>query len=214
MMRRLVRGAIVVAAGVWTSASAAPPQPSENSPLRHELLDRRSRDQEARRAVAAYFAEHKGADPEASKAADVPAFQKLREVDRGNTTRMKAIIDRHGWPGKTLVGEEGAFSAWLLVQHADHDCAFQKKCLVLLTEAAKRGEASAAHMAYLTDRVRMGEKRPQVYGTQFEVVAGKLQPYPVEDEANLEQRRREIGLPPMAEYRKMLERTYNMTPNR
>lgn len=46
------------------------------------------------------------------------------DIDKQNTARMKEIIRQHGWPGRTLVGEEAAQGAWLLVQHADHDVEF------------------------------------------------------------------------------------------
>ena len=35
-----------------------------------------------------------------------------------------------------------------------------------------------------------------------------MEPYPIEDEANVDQRRKEVGLPPLAEYRKMIEGLY------
>jgi hypothetical protein len=95
-----------------------------------------------------------------------------------------------------------------LVQHADQDRAFQKRCLKLLAEAVKKGEASPEHLAYLTDRVRVADKEKQVYGTQFHEVDGKMEPYPIEDEANVDGRRKEVGLPPLAEYRKMIEELY------
>ena len=37
---------------------------------------------------------------------------------------------------------------------------------------------------------------------------GKMDPRPIEDEANVEQRRAEVGLVPLAEYRKQLEQIY------
>jgi hypothetical protein len=68
----------------------------------------------------------------------------------------------------------------------------------------KKGEIPAQQMAYLTDRVRVAEKQKQVYGTQFE----DLEPFPIEDEANVDKRRQQVGLPPLAEYRKSIEAMY------
>jgi hypothetical protein len=62
------------------------------------------------------------------------------------------------------------------------------------------GEATGAQLAYLTDRLRVADKRKQVYGTQLVVVGGKFEPAPIEDEASVDRRRREAGLPPLAEY--------------
>lgn len=135
------------------------------------------------------------------------------ETDRYNTATMKRIIDEHGWPSKTLVGEAGAHDAWLLVQHADGDRAFQKRCLVLIERAAKRGEASKIDMAYLTDRVRVAENKAQVYGTQFrQTPTGGMIVHVIEDEANVDARRKSVGLPPLADYKRALEKVYGVGP--
>jgi hypothetical protein len=171
--------------------------------LRKELLRRTKEDQDARREFIEWMKGQTKVDPEA------PLLRKLREVDRRNMTRMKEIVDRHGWPGKSLVGADGAHAAWLLVQHADHDRPFQKRCLALLGEAVKKGEATTEDLAYLTDRVRVGEGQKQVYGTQLRTVDGKQIPAPIEDEANVDRRRKEVGLSPLAEYLQMAEKLYN-----
>lgn len=49
--------------------------------------------------------------------------------------------------------EVGAHAAWLIAQHADRRPAFQRRCLKLLTHAVASGEASAAGLTHLTDRV-------------------------------------------------------------
>ena len=117
---------------------------------------------------------------------------------------MKTVIERHGWPGKSMVGSDGAQAAFLLVQHADAEPAFQKRCLELLAKAVKQGEATGDQLAYLTDRVLVAEGKPQRYGTQFYTVGGKLAPRPIEDEANVDARRKEVGLPTMAEYERQM----------
>jgi hypothetical protein len=168
-------------------------QPKRDEALRRELLKMVKEDQDARMAIV------KTPSP------DEDALRKITDIDRKNTARMKEIIDKHGWPGKSLVSDDGAHSAWLLVQHADKDREFQKRCLTLLERAVKAREASAADLAYLTDRVRVGENKKQVYGTQFRLVAGKWQPFPIKDEENVDERRKEVGLSTLAEYRKTIE---------
>jgi len=160
--------------------------------LRKELLALRDEDQAAREAaIKAGFK-------------DTAAMERMKAIDTKSTTRMKEVIAKHGWPGKSLVGEDGANTAWLLVQHADADPAFQKQCLALLEKAYKAGEASERDYAYLFDRVAVAEGKPQRYGTQFK--DGK--PQPIEDEANVDARRKAIGLGTMAEYAKDMERMY------
>jgi hypothetical protein len=122
---------------------------------------------------------------------------------------MKAIIDQHGWPGKRLVGTDGAHAAWLLIQHATGDLELMKRCLERMERAAAAGDASRMDLAYLSDRVRTLEGRPQVFGTQFrEDSEGRVQPFPIEDEERVDERRKSVGLSTLAEYEQQLLHAY------
>jgi hypothetical protein len=138
-------------------------------------------------------------------------FEKLAgevsKVDADNAKWLSGVVDKDGWPTVTQVGKEAAGTAWLLVQHADADPKFQRKCLDLMTKLPK-GEADTKDVAYLTDRVLLAEGKKQVYGTQFHSPKGKWEPRPLEDEANVDKKRAEVGLPPLAEYVKQLESVY------
>ncbi|GAB3088749.1 DUF6624 domain-containing protein [Micromonospora schwarzwaldensis] len=156
--------------------------------LATELIERMERDQRARAEAAR------------RTAGDAP-WALVREVDLDNTAWLSQIVDRQGWPRRSRVGKEAATAAWLLAQHADHDPDFQRRCLRLLAQTVDDGEAEPSHLAYLTDRVRRAEGRPQRYGTQFWYgPAGPLQPQPIEDLQRLDERRRSVGLGPFAEY--------------
>jgi len=120
--------------------------------------------------------------------------------DRERAERLAEIVNEHGWPGYSLVGEEGATAAWAIAQHADHDVAFQEEMLELMTAAVADGEADASQLAFLTDRVATNRDRPQVYGSQIRCVDGEAVPIPIEDEANVDERRAEVGLGSLAEY--------------
>ncbi|MFI6396196.1 DUF6624 domain-containing protein [Nonomuraea sp. NPDC050540] len=99
-----------------------------------------------------------------------------------------------------MVGDDGGSAAWLFAQHADHDVAFQRRCLDLLRKAVAAGQAELSQVAYLTDRVRVADGRPQLYGTQYHEPDGRLQPRPIEDLDRLDERRAEMGLGPHAAY--------------
>ena len=147
--------------------------------LRAELRRRVAADQEARRAL----------DSEAMAAADAANLPWLRQ-----------LITDVGWPGKSLVGEDGAKDAWLLAQHADRDPAFQRRCLDLLTAAVEGGEAGAVDQAYLTDRVLLHEGQPQEYGTQAIGRDGRFVARNLRDPGHVDERRAAVGLGPLAEY--------------
>jgi hypothetical protein len=131
----------------------------------------------------------------------------VQRIDKENTEELRAIVKRFGWPGRSLVGQRGANAAWMVVQHADHDRAFQKHCLKLM-EAAPDGEVAKEDIAFLTDRVLLADGKKQRYGTQFKQVGGRFVPQPLEDEANVDERRKKVGLPPLAEYAKQLSDLY------
>ncbi|WP_369809829.1 DUF6624 domain-containing protein [Parafrankia sp. EUN1f] len=116
---------------------------------------------------------------------------------------MRAVIAEHGWLGEALVGPVGASDAWLIAQHADHDPEFQAECLELLRAAAAAGDASTAHLAYLTDRVLCARDEPQIYGTRFwrgPHGTDALSPRPIADPEHLDARRAAAGLEPFATY--------------
>lgn len=192
--------------------------------LRSELLRRRDIDQEARVALIQWEKEHgpvpsrKSTNPQEAKAEfeillnSMPLEyrkldERLNEIDVENTAWMKAVIKEHGWPTADMVGKDGAAAAWLLVQHADGDTAFQRQCLDSMTQLPK-DSVSQQDLAYLTDRVLLAEGKKQLYGTQFTKLDGKLTLYLVDDEAQLDSRRSAMGLPPMAEQLKMLKDLY------
>jgi hypothetical protein len=171
--------------------------------LREELLRMAAADQDARTRLDCHPRPSKGVSEQ-----ELAAAEHLRAVDAANTARMKTIIATRGWPGRRLVGDDGAQAAWLLVQHADHDPAFQRTCLELLGQAVQAGEADARHHAYLTDRVLLAEGNQQRYGTQFLLAGGSWRPRPLADPDQVDERRRQVGLEPLADYRQRFEQLH------
>jgi hypothetical protein len=211
--------AFFVTCGVLgADAPAADQAKKDNGDLRQELLRRTKEDQDYRRQVMALFQKKAAADTDKARQGIEeelqPLIQQGQEIDRKNTAWLKEVVAKHGWPGKSLVGRDGAQAAWLLVQHADLDRDFQKKCLPLVAEAVKQGEAQPTHLAYLTDRVYLAEGKKQVYGTQMRTVDGKTVPAPIEDEANVDKRRKEVGLGTMAEYMKNFPKVIPAAPKK
>lgn len=151
---------------------------------------------------------------------DDPAQQKLMQqmgiVDRANTARLKVLVERCGFPDQDRHGERAQGDAWLLVQHADHDVAFQKHVLSLLEKtAAQRGEPVRRSFAYLADRVAVTEQRPQLYGTQLMAPAERpceLDFNPMDDREKVEARRAALGLPPLDIYKEIVLENANCAP--
>jgi hypothetical protein len=115
-----------------------------------------------------------------------------------NARALALVLDRVGWPGVDRVGDDAAEAAWLVAQHAISWPSFQRRCQRLLAAAVDDGRAPRRHLAYLTDRIRFNERRPQVYGTIHDWDAeGAMSPWPIEDLEGVDERRSAAGLPPL-----------------
>jgi hypothetical protein len=188
---------------------------SKEPSLRKELLAMEKVDQEVRAAWLKALGE-KGIYLQDAKPITDPSLlkvfleesAKMAAVDQKNRERLKEILDKHGWPGKSLVGKDGAHAAWLVVQHAGSDLALQKRCLDLM-KAAPKGEVDPKDIAHLTDRILVADKQEQVYGTELQGDGGTFKPRPIRDEANVDKRRAEVGLPPLADYLKIANAQYD-----
>jgi hypothetical protein len=180
------------------------PTPSPQPAATHRVAD--AVDEELREELLAMLVEDQavrtGVAPPGDDRTPEELFAAWDAVDAANTARMAEILDEHGWPGWSLVGRDGSEAAWALVQHADANLEVQKLGLLLLEAAVEADDASRGDLAYLTDRVRVAEGQPQLYGTQLEVAPdGEIVPRtPIEDEANLDARRAAAGLSTWAEY--------------
>lgn len=154
-----------------------------NEELRQELLAMTAEDGEVRTRLAADGSLFDGYHPE------------MQAVHDRNAARLAEIIEIHGWPGRSLVGDDGSRAAWLVLQHAIAQPDLQRRCVLLLQEAERRGEVPAVEVAMLEDRICAFEGRPQRYGTQYDWDEnGELSPHPLDDVERVDERRRELGL--------------------
>lgn len=130
-------------------------------------------------------------------------------VDTDNLRWLKALVDKQGFPTMDQVGESGFKDAWLLVQHADSDPAFQTVVLEALKPLLAIGGVPRREFAMLTDRVLSGQRKPQRYASQFMPAKdGSFVLEPAEDMAHATQRRAAMALMPLAAYRCMLRFTF------
>lgn len=167
-----------------------------NEELRVELKRMAREDQEKREELL-----RAGKLPQGSYAPE------MRAVHERNNSRMREIIAHNGWPGRSVVGEDGCEAAWLVVQHAVLEPELQRECVPLLERAVASGEAPGWQLAYLTDRVLMQEGKAQIYGTQYVPDAkGKSVPYQIADPENVDARRRAVGLSSLAENTRRIQK--------
>ena len=184
---------------------AKPPSKPE---LRDELLKMREKDQAARQRMMNELL----GDEEQRQ-----LLEEMTAADTSNRERLKQIIAEHGFPTVSMVGQDGADTAFLIVQHADRDPEWQASMLPVIDELSKKGEASKGSVAYLTDRVRRAQDKPQLYGTQYHQEEGPdgkpvyVAPV-VEDPANLDKRRMSMGLGKWSSYEAQMAKMQDREP--
>lgn len=162
-------------------ADAAPPSAPA---LRQQLLDMARIDQQAR-----------------SGGWSQAEIEKMLEVDAANLPQIKRIVSKHdGLPSVAEVGADGVAAAWLLVQHADRDPAFQALVLEKLSPLVENGGITSREYVLLTDRVLVNQGKPQRYGSQLLAVDGKWAPKPMEAPEQVDRRRAQAGEMPLADY--------------
>lgn len=158
--------------------------------LRADLAERFMRDQDARNA---WIAHRSGPFSGAW----------VNRVDADDLQWLHSLVRRKGFPTVAQVGERGVRHAWLLLQHADQDPAFQAALLPVLTQRHADGELNGTTLSRFVDRVMVAQHQPQRYGTQFSPEAWATAHFGLPDEQavrDVDDRRRALGIMPLADY--------------
>ena len=121
-------------------------------------------------------------------------------INKENLEKLEKLIQEKGFPKKSLVGNNAAQAAFLIIQHADLQT--QKKYVITIEDLCKKKEADSQSFAYLYDRIEVSEGRPQKYGTQVKYNKEKEQyeVFPLIDKEKVDFWRDEIGLTTINEY--------------
>lgn len=179
---------LLLAQGFTASASEATDR------IRIQLEEMLESDQSIRKEMQTRQSELLPGSPELKA-----LWEEQRKHDEENIKTLEAIIEKHGWPKSSEVGNKAASAAFLIIQHSDLE--YQKKYLLLLKQAVAANEAKPTDLALLQDRVLMREGKNQIYGSQLRSEGdGPLKLWPIEDEANVDERRASVGLEPLADY--------------
>jgi Family of unknown function (DUF6624) len=175
---------------------------SSSDAVRRELVRMGEDDQKRRQEMMDLMDRVAGSDSEKMAKRWKQAVERQNDLDGKNRQRLDEIVKQHGWPKKSVFGEEASGVAFLIVQHAELD--YQKKYLPLIKEAVTQKEARRSDLAMLEDRILTREGKKQVYGTQLRLnqTTQRMELYPSEDEENVDSRRAAVGLEPLAEYLK------------
>ncbi|MTI21097.1 hypothetical protein E1176_08705 [Fulvivirga sp. RKSG066] len=124
------------------------------------------------------------------------------KIDRENLKILEDIISEYGFPGRSLVGEDGSRAAFLILQHSSEET--MEKHYDLILEAGENNELAMHRAAMFQDRVLMNRGEKQVYRTQIyskRVIKSETGEsydsayvWPIEDLRGVNKRRLEVGL--------------------
>lgn len=135
--------------------------------------------------------------------------KRMRAAREKNTTELCPVLREFGWPTVDLVGQDGVAAAFFLLKNSS-SFQLQKDLLPVIIAAARKGEIEKADFAGYIDRLRLSAGLKQLFGTQAAIMNGVLVLYPIEGEAQIDARRKQYNLPPLAESMRTLERTYRL----
>ncbi|MBC3759256.1 DoxX family membrane protein [Hyunsoonleella sp. SJ7] len=114
-------------------------------------------------------------------------------IDADNLFKVEKIIKKHGYPGKSLVGEPANESVFYVIQHSPKIDEY----ILLIEKATNAGELPFPLWAKMKDRHLMGQGKPQIYGTQGTVLNQKSNPvniiWPIENVGAVDSLRLQVG---------------------
>lgn len=144
----------------------------------------------------------------------IHSLETIAMFDRQHAQTLMTIIERFGWPSREMVGLKAVQGAYIAVQHAGHNPAFQSNCLALIQQQVDQGELPGAFLALMTDRVSVSRGDSQVYGTQMTMAPddlGVMRAVPAADiweASELDQRRQALGMPSHQRFIEAIELAY------
>jgi VWFA-related protein len=142
---------------------------------------------------------------DSGNSSDLPS--RMDDTREKHNARLCEILKESGWPTTAAVGEDGV-SALLNLVRTSRYFELQKSLLPVIDAAVKRGDVPKPQLASFIDRVRVDAGVKQLFGTHVRVTEGFLVLVPIEAEQTVNERRKQFGLPPLAEAIRGFERDY------
>jgi hypothetical protein len=142
---------------------------------------------------------------------EVQGQQEIYEKNHAiNERKVKVILDKYGWPGKDIIGEQGNWTICNVIQHSDNE--IRIKYLPMMRQAVKEKKLHPRFLVRSEDRIATERGDLQIYGGQMKYYpeTKSFNVWPVYDPVNIDKRRAEIGLEPISEF---LKRRFNFEWN-
>ncbi|WP_421823818.1 DUF6624 domain-containing protein [Flagellimonas oceanensis] len=129
-------------------------------------------------------------------------YQSIYKKNHLINEQKVAKILKDGWPSLNEIGGQGNLTICNVLQHSSPET--RLKYLPLMRQAVKNKELSPWLLARTEDRIATDRGQLQIYGGQIKYYpeTESFDVWPIIDPENVDKRRAEIGLEPMAEYLK------------
>jgi len=114
---------------------------------------------------------------------------KQRLIDESNIDYLDDIIEKNGYPGRSMVGELLKDVAAKIIEHSDD----LELYIDDIKAAAENNEMTYTKAAILEDKLLVKQKKEQLYGTQTAYINDKYIIWPIKDIESLNYRRKEAG---------------------
>lgn len=119
---------------------------------------------------------------------------------------LRNLVAQVGWIDAERFGYATANAAFFLVQHS-WEVPLMMAALPWIEKDVVAGRTEGEDYALLFDRIQLATGEKQRYGTQVGIdLSNSAFVFPVEDSARVDERRRELGLMPIAEYVSLVAR--------
>ena len=131
-------------------------------------------------------------------------FQKQNEIYHRNhdlnEQKIIEILETDGWPDISIVGEQGHLTICNVLQHSDMEV--RQNYIPMMKMAVKEKGLAPRLLARSEDRLATDRGELQIYGGQIKYYpeTKSFDVWPILDPENVDKRRAEIGLVPMAEF--------------
>ncbi len=133
-------------------------------------------------------------------------FNKQQEIVRRNhqinEQKIIAILDSKGWPSEAVIGAQGNLTICNVIQHSANE--IRLKYLPMMRKAVKEKKLHPRLLARAEDRLATDQGKLQIYGGQIKYYpeTKSFDVWPIADPENVDKRRADIGLEPIAEFLK------------
>ena len=136
-----------------------------------------------------------------SKEAEV--YQKeYRKNHNINIKKIRRILNTHGWPKRSAIGDQGNRTICNVLQHADRET--REYYMPMMRQAVLDKKLEPRYLVRAEDRIATDKGELQIYGGQMKYYpkTKSFNVWPVYDPVNIDKRRAAIGLEPIAEFLK------------